>query len=899
MNLFQVLGGMSPEKEQEIRDEAFAFFPNIAMQQYGGINTMYTPEGRRDFHGMPVNKYTPQQLDKAMEMASSRSALREGIFRSVLDQTGSLTTAADAATAAEFTPAGTVMGVQDANIAAQEIIPYLKEGDYKSAGIEALNTAMGYGDAALTAVPFVGSGYKAVSKMAPTLTSDAIGLGRSVARGDIEGIRDTFTASRDPRSLGAAGIGDNGGPPLDPVPARASMFSPSLRAAENLKQNKGTYEQMRGMLLKGGGKEAELEWSGMDRAFAGQKVTKDDLISYLRKYDPRLDQETVSATVNPDVPKIPAGAVARSDFDFDEWFENNIMGDAPLVSEETNYYVDMLAGDLHWQRDDVAYGPDLDEDQAQALADATGEDVDDLMNAEYIVETGEDSVLLTNDGYEAVMAAYGEDSVEEMVRDSLYENYEYRYNYETSDFEDMTGLEFYDEPEDFGTEGVIDEGDTRYTQYMPAGFRSYDENFYTYSDPTLQFHDDYIAGASHFGAYDPQTQYHTRVGDYQTTNTVGGQPFNARYVAEIQSDAQQRSRSGGLAPMTYDQGVDKTRMGQDLLPYKNAEDVATSKRYEAERGFSNAIEHLRQKNVQNGGGNYLNTAAKINVLNRAIRSHARQAQRNNNGREIFPLLGDGEFDPMKEVKVDWANVTEADLLDLYQKYNLSRINETNTDYIEAIQDVGDLSALVPDSDDRMYLNNAMREVDKAKLAKEEAQEATYDKEIELEKAFVEKHNVLPQTLGRSGPMMASQNRWVDDAIRRSILDAVNDDSVDFLAFPKDEQAIGKVGGTDYPKDGTIDFYNRDVQNRLRGIVKKIDKDARIQEIGLESPMRREGEFPAYGLRITPEFRRRVKEQGLPTFAAFGAANLMGVFDYLKEQKEKRNERVGGILGYQF
>ena len=26
---------------------------------------------------------------------------------------------------------------------------------------------------------------------------------------------------------------------------------------------------------------------------------------------------------------------------------------------------------------------------------------------------------------------------------------------------------------------------------------------------------------------------------------------------------------------------------------------------------------------------------------------------------------------------------------------------------------------------------------------------------------------------------------------------------------------------------------------------------------------------------------------------------MGVFDYLKEQKEKRNERLGGILGYQF
>ena len=138
---------------------------------------------------------------------------------------------------------------------------------------------------------------------------------------------------------------------------------------------------------------------------------------------------------------------------------------------------------------------------------------------------------------------------------------------------------------------------------------------------------------------------------------------------------------------------------------------------------------------------------------------------------------------------------------------------------------------------------------------------------------------------KSGPMMASQNRWVDDAIRRSIIDAVNDDSVDYLAFPKDEQAIGKVGGTSDPKDGTIDFYNRDVQNRLRGILRKIDKDARVQEIGLASDDYQTGDFDAYGLRITPEFRRRVKEQGLPTFAALGAMPALGFIEYMRENKK--------------
>lgn len=736
-----------------------------------------------------------------------------------------------------------------------------------------------------------------IGPMVRNAVSDVQYAGRSIADGDLGGVLDVFRPSGQPQSVGAAGIGDNGGPPIDPVPARASMFSPSLRAAENLKQNKGTYEQMRGMLLKGGGKETELEWSGMDRAFSGQKVTKDDLISYLRKYDPRLDQETVSATVNPDAPQIPAGAVLRADFDFDDWFENNIMSDGPMISEETNYLVDSLAQDLHYSRDDVAYGPDLDEDQAQALADATGEDVNDLMNAEYIVETGEDSVFLTDDAYDAVTAVYGEDTIEEMVRDSLYENYEYRYNYETSDFEDQTGLEFYDDPEDFGTQGVMEEGDTRYSTYMPAGFRSYDENFYTYSDPTLQFHDDYVGGASHFGAYDPQTQYHTRVGDYQTTNTVGGQPFNARYVAEIQSDAQQRTRSQDKTPMTYEQGVDLTRNRQTLLPLKNENEIAFQAARDADSEATRALNELKMQQSESGNNKFL-IAAKLKRLNRGIQSHRRNAlAKGPNGTEPFPHFGNNDMPPMDDIVVDWNNVTEAELNRIYRDYMLDKVDVYHADFLETIDDDAVMSSIDIPQDLRERVTTARKNLTEAEKKKAAASEKLHKEEARLDDEFEEKHGSPTYDFARGGPMMASQNRWVDDALRRSILDAVNDDSVDFLAFPKDEEAIGKVGGTAYPKDGTLDFYRRDVQNRLRGIVKKIDKDARIQEIGLESPMRREMEFPAYGLRITPEFRRRVKEQGLPTFAAFGAANLMGVFDYLKEQKENRDQRLGGLMGY--
>jgi hypothetical protein len=413
----------------------------------------------------------------------------------------------------------------------------------------------------------------------------------------------------------------------------------------------------------------------------------------------------------------------------------------------------------------------------------------------------------------------------------------------------------------------------------------------------MQYHDDYIAGASHFGQNDAQTQYHTRVGDYQTSNTVGGRPFNARYVAEIQSDAQQAARSRDKTPMTYEQGVDLTRQRQAILPFKNAEQIAIEELNEANRDFNRSISEILLQDIE-GDGSYFEMAAKVNKLNRAIGSHRRSAlAKGPNGTEPFPLFGSNDMPPMDDLVIDWENATDAELSQIYQDYNLSEVRAFDEDRMEVIKDEKLFADLkLPDAV-RAKAIDALSNVEAAKVRKKEAQQAIYDKEMELESQWMQKHNSLPHQLNRSGPMMASQNRWVDDAIRRSIIDAVNDENIDFLAFPKDEQAIGKVGGTDYPKDGTIDFYNRDVQNRLRNIVRKIDKDARIQEIGLESPMRREGEFPAYGLRITPDFRRRVIEQGLPTFAALGAVPLMGVIDYLKEQKEKRNERFGGLMGY--
>ena len=59
-------------------------------------------------------------------------------------------------------------------------------------------------------------------------------------------------------------------------------FSPSLKAAEALKQEKGPYEQLKAtMINKHGAKEAEMDWSGTNDRFAGKTVTKTELVDYL------------------------------------------------------------------------------------------------------------------------------------------------------------------------------------------------------------------------------------------------------------------------------------------------------------------------------------------------------------------------------------------------------------------------------------------------------------------------------------------------------------------------------------------------------------------------------------------------------------------------------------------
>jgi hypothetical protein len=64
--------------------------------------------------------------------------------------------------------------------------------------------------------------------------------------------------------------------------ASPRLYSPSVRAAEGLPQEKGSYTQLKAWMLKNGAKAKEMEWTGADEAFEGRtNVTKQELVDYL------------------------------------------------------------------------------------------------------------------------------------------------------------------------------------------------------------------------------------------------------------------------------------------------------------------------------------------------------------------------------------------------------------------------------------------------------------------------------------------------------------------------------------------------------------------------------------------------------------------------------------------
>lgn len=601
------------------------------------------------------------------------------------------------------------------------------------------------------------------------------------------------------------------------------LFSPSLRAAMNLKQNKGPYEQLKATMLKNGAKPDELEWSGADDFFSGKNVTKQEIVDYLGENDPRL------------VPNVRrAEGVLGSEAEAMDVRDavDEIMEDQPWLSERKGEEIDLLRDylpDSGYQMPD-----ELSDEYLEELAVLKGTTVDDLRDNDwvYVDENGDAEFFQYSD--EAVAHQYGgADRLDEELEIRLREQLENEFNNDPPNFMYQYGLE---RPES------VDAGDTTHSMYFPEGGTDYTESLFQYTDPTGRIKIDTLAKSRHFGEDDAATIFHTRHADY-----VNEDGDTVRYVGEIQSDPQQ-NLSSDSSLMSYDQSL-------VLSELDNLYDDFNVLSRDLSQGRADIFRSM--SDLDRGRLGY---EANIHDLNKSIKSGENFVRPSHmkKYKDISEIPLSGELTDLEEelvnewissqprLSTNWSNNNFAQEL-VYSYLKDKPVDWLSNDIKKGVFDItGDIK---------------------------NKQEALQLKIKELPD--------LPDNATEGGPFMSSQNKWLDQGLRRSIYDAVKDPDIDYLAFPNDPEAIARVGGTtaDTVKEGTVNYYQRDVQNRLKKLLKAFSKDVSVDEINLQSEDF--GAFSSKGFKITPEFRKAVMEKGIPTYVvplAVGTGMGYGALD---------------------
>ena len=155
---------------------------------------------------------------------------------------------------------------------------------------------------------------------------------------------------------------------------------------------------------------------------------------------------------------------------------------------------------------------------------------------------------------------------------------------------------------------------------------------------------------------------------------------------------------------------------------------------------------------------------------------------------------------------------------------------------------------------------------------------------------------MSREMKRAGPLMKREKDWAPFVIRKELIDAVNDDA-DVFAIPSGRESLSTVMGNIDPddvKDGTLNFYNKNVQNYISDILKKVDKKfaKQAKEDLAKGPfvLNDKGQ-KAVGFRLTPELKAALREKGLPTF---GVAGGIGLTNFMLQDEQQPPSLLGGI-----
>jgi hypothetical protein len=626
--------------------------------------------------------------------------------------------------------------------------------------------------------------------------------------------------------------------------ASPRLYSPSVRAAEGLPQEKGSYTQLKAWMLKNGAKAKEMEWTGADEAFEGRTdVTKKELVNYLK------DNQNLLLT-----DRTTAKGVMRGDTSGREREARETYVDGRLY-DEIRHLEDSF--DSGWE-----YGTEF-ESIADFVAGGNDEVLDEIARSMRVqnIRNGQDLAESYPDGW----VNYNRSTKE-------YEVFADRDEAMQADMPDFTAearqsLRDYvddleqDNPDEynrilFGDELTADPSELVYAKYFPKGGTNTSETTYQFRDPTGKLPDDYFKNPDHFeetGA-DLNLVAHARTAEFPVQG--GGTAF---HVGEGQSDIAQALREKDKATGEVRKFTPRTREQELKVPQEQAlfddirdqivtaEDILNRSVFGDDVGVSTSW--------RRGAPEYAEKLETFKKVMADFKTKQSQAASENGEFVIWqPHQISDERTFFGHARGNMSNLRSE--LDEFAQY----IIDLASDVPPALLDTPGFSQYKP------YINWAER----------------YTKDLGPEIADLQvKHAKMwkPdfENTKTGAPFIESTDAWVSMLLKRQLKEAI-ESGANFMTLPNPKMVKKYTYGD---LEGHRTFYGDIATSNLLDIAKSYDPDATLVGKLIETSA---GPEPVSALPLTQKLIDAIMEKGISTYAVplavgagsgYGALNQVG------------------------
>ena len=718
-------------------------------------------------------------------------------------------------------------------------------------------------------------------------------------------------------------VGHNQGPPLETRPKFIQEYSPSLKAATELPQEKGTYNQMRSMLLKRGAKEEELIWSGFDKRFSNQEqVTKQELIDYLHN---NTEENLIEEITEMSEGILGSESFLTQDELVDKYVQQNL-------DEEVKYFLNEHRVEM--ANESMGMLEDLEPAQYASVANGHGfpgiyDDPDQMLKwKEYLSEdfAGKDTIVDNDDimklfenedeflDYtmdEAGALEYAEDNLREHAQDM--DIVDLRSSLGLQGTADLYGDNFAPYAEHY-TPGAIDYTVTRHALNDPDNLRTYNSEAQYKGDQGQHWPDDDVI-------------VHTRTSLFPLAETSG----RAYHMGELQSDWSQEVTS-----MIKDARVDvegakkslenlKAQKAEGFVPEYiklmiEGKHVDSSNRVSAAKGDELIKDYYDQrqkmfetqlKDSEEFLANPTLTKGETDMLGVGGKAEMRK---NYLARDV----GDQVLEHFKKAGPKKFKEFEKDVFDFNYsqgKYKDSGLGKKPTQWM--LEDrAGKFESFA--ADHRQILDYLMSDANTSDFAKSFKNKEysrrlmlghygdnesltfkeAYDRirnESQDAQVFKDSNDKLA-----GGPTVGSTNKWVDFGLRKELRNAINS-GAEYFTIGSPRMVKEMTGGL---MEGQEEFYGKIVPGRLKKLIEKYDKNAKVEVIKIQTASDKPispgftsdgGVREVYAVKITDDLVNAIADKGgMPIFNFVpGAVGLTGTG--ILASQASQEDQPGGVL----